>query len=468
MGNLSKAGLTRILNVMLIIAIALSGLGFVADLNNTLTYGGIDLRNRVVGARLLASGKDPYFFRWQPGDDERFLDPLDKPEIPVSRVTVPPTALLLYRPFEALPYRQQRLIWLGLQWLALLIPLAIMTRVPASVMRSKFLAVNGWLLFAASNFWRVHVERGQIYIFYVLGLAVAYWVAQRKWNQRDICSGLLIGMTASMRFPLIIMTLPMLLFRRFRLLVATWVGFIGSLVGSVLLMGDAVWKSYGSAMQSFAALSANDLSSIRQDVAIVFPDIVEGMDNLTSKVKMPGINSSLQSTVEEILGISLSTSHLIAGLAGVVLLLSLVLLSCSRAVRQQLGLDLIFLSGGVMILIADFFIPAPRYSYNDVQFLIPLLLLLKYLKLSDSRGVLLYLFWLISWLIASSTFIWLPREVALGAYYMMLVTLVMMILIVRGTLLNNLLSNTFDDSLNDQLNDSLNSILSKTGTSFRE
>jgi hypothetical protein len=39
--------------------------GLVVDLRNVSAGGSIDLRNRVVGARLLAAQKNPYFYQWQ-------------------------------------------------------------------------------------------------------------------------------------------------------------------------------------------------------------------------------------------------------------------------------------------------------------------------------------------------------------------------------------------------------------------
>ncbi len=34
------------------------------DTVNILKYGSLDLRNRVVGTRVLLEGSDPYFFKW--------------------------------------------------------------------------------------------------------------------------------------------------------------------------------------------------------------------------------------------------------------------------------------------------------------------------------------------------------------------------------------------------------------------
>lgn len=69
----------RVITFLVIAAAVISAVGLAADLHSTLTYPGSDFRNRVVGARLMLGGIDPYLFKWQPGLSERFFDPLDNP-----------------------------------------------------------------------------------------------------------------------------------------------------------------------------------------------------------------------------------------------------------------------------------------------------------------------------------------------------------------------------------------------------
>ncbi|MEM7760885.1 MAG: hypothetical protein AAF298_22560, partial [Cyanobacteria bacterium P01_A01_bin.40] len=91
-------------------------IGLIADLHNTLIYPGTDLRNRVVGARLMLKGIDPYFFKWHPRLSVKFYDPLDNPIELLSKLSVPPTVLVLHSIIAGLSYIQQKLIWLIVQW----------------------------------------------------------------------------------------------------------------------------------------------------------------------------------------------------------------------------------------------------------------------------------------------------------------------------------------------------------------
>lgn len=111
---------TQIFNILLIGAALITIMGFIVDLKNTITYPGTDLRNRVVGARLMLEGIDPYFFKWRPGLSERFYDPLDIPIEFLSKLSVPPTVLVLHSIIAGLSYMQQKLIWLIVQWSALI------------------------------------------------------------------------------------------------------------------------------------------------------------------------------------------------------------------------------------------------------------------------------------------------------------------------------------------------------------
>jgi hypothetical protein len=57
------------------IAAVLLIIAFIRDARYEKLYPG-DLRNRVVGARLIYDGKSPYFYKWQPQDGMRYYNSL--------------------------------------------------------------------------------------------------------------------------------------------------------------------------------------------------------------------------------------------------------------------------------------------------------------------------------------------------------------------------------------------------------
>ena len=141
-------------------------------------YAGIDFRNRIVGARVMLTGQDPYTFAWQPGMPLELLDPCHDPQ--VHRLTAPPPTLLLYALIAPLPYQTERLVSWLCEWLALIASVVLLARaIPEHRQRILFL-LAAMYFFVLSGFWRIHVERGQVYVFHLLLLSAAANVSLRN------------------------------------------------------------------------------------------------------------------------------------------------------------------------------------------------------------------------------------------------------------------------------------------------
>jgi hypothetical protein len=435
MYQFSQSFLAKVLNFLLAIAIIVALFGAVYDFNNSLKSGGNDLRNRVVGARLLVQGEDPYYFRWQPGDSETLLDPLDKLELPVSRVTIPPTGLALYIPFARLPYLYQRLIWFFLQWGAILLSLFLLLKRKTETfntptLTNRFLLGYGLFFVGSSAFWRLHLQAGQLYIFYTLLLASAYWISAKKLRFNEEIAGLLIGLAASIRFPILVMILPMLLFKKIKLSIATLLGFLLCIGIGLAAFGQQVWVSYFSAMKTISQLSQG-LIKVPAASQIAIPKTVEGMvfgNQVANSNRLPAENLSIIRLLDHVFGVHISTGYLLAGLLIALLSYSVILHRSYQQTERQFRpsvLDVIFISGGLMLMVADMLIPAPRYSYNDVQLLVPLILILKNIDFLDIRSLYLFLLLCLGLLIAGGLFSWLPYEVLLGQLLILAVLLLM-------------------------------------------
>ncbi len=137
---------SKIINLVLIAAVVITIIGFLVDLRNTLIYPGTDLRNRIVGARLMLKGIDPYFFKWQPGLSARFYDPLDIHTELLSKVSVPPTVLVLHSVIAGLSYLQQKVIWLIVQWAALLGTVLIFLKTSNSQPKNNLIFIVSFFL----------------------------------------------------------------------------------------------------------------------------------------------------------------------------------------------------------------------------------------------------------------------------------------------------------------------------------
>ena len=137
----------NLVNILLLLALLVTAIGFLVDIKNTFTYIGTDLRNRVVGARLIIEGIDPYFFKWIPGLSDRLYDPLDNPSQILSKVSVPPTVLALHSIMARLPYMQQKVLWLIVEWAAFAGIVSIFIKTNTSrLKRNSILIVSFFLL----------------------------------------------------------------------------------------------------------------------------------------------------------------------------------------------------------------------------------------------------------------------------------------------------------------------------------
>jgi hypothetical protein len=420
--------LNKALNVVLVFAIMLAIAGFFQDIHITVKYGGVDLRTRIVGTRLLESGRDPYFYRWTPVDDEKLLDPTSELDSSFTRLTVPPSVLVLHRPFVNLPYFSQRILWFGLQWAALVGACWLLMRKcyknEQLKLNLKLFGIFALMFISAHPLWRLHTYVGQIYVFYVLLLSLAYFLLQRNIRAKEIIAGLLIGGLILLRPPIVVLILPMVLFRKFKLMAATLGGLGMSAITFWVLAGNAAWMSYFAAMGMIAQVSPApevSLATARPVPDFVVPQVIEGM-NFEYKRIVPTVDTSVQKLLDSGLDLTINGNLLI--LLGGAILLAYSIAVVARYQRKHWrdnrrehwrdNWDIFFLVGTLMILIGDFLIPAPRYSYNDIQFLIPLFLIFKNISLYSYKTIVFIVLTALGFAMSARMFAWLPIDIALG------------------------------------------------------
>ena len=137
---------TNIISLLVIAAVTITLVGVLFDFKNTITYIGSDLRNRVVAARLVLEGIDPYFFKWTPDLSDRLYDPLEIPDAILSKVSVPPTVLALHSIIAKFGYSQQKIIWLIVQWVAFISTILIFLKASDSQARNNLILAIGFFL----------------------------------------------------------------------------------------------------------------------------------------------------------------------------------------------------------------------------------------------------------------------------------------------------------------------------------
>jgi len=407
----SHAALEQLTRATVLVAVLVALAGLVADLQNTVHFGGVDLRNRVVGARALALGLDPYYLKWSPRLPQTLLDPADSPTVPNSRVTVPPTVLALHRLVAWTPYREQRIAWFVAQWALLLLATWLLAASAPSGARRQAVWVVGLLVIGGAWLWRLHVERGQIVVLPVALLAASYRYAVRGGPRGLLTSGMLIGLAAAMRPTIAIMVLPMMTMGAWPALIGFATGAVGGVACALPLAGMAAWRSY------FASVHGSDAIHLKLVpwTPPYFGGVVDGMGGWARALSVPTADVSLQYVVWSLAHFRLSPNAL--GFCLLVLAVAVCAMVRHRH-HEHAPTGVVLVVGYTLAVVADLFVPAARYSYCDVMLLPPLGAMLSGLpaeKLLQPVPLAL--------LLLGSLFgiglEWVPRSVAVGEACMM-------------------------------------------------
>ncbi|HYE54192.1 MAG TPA: glycosyltransferase family 87 protein [Chitinophagaceae bacterium] len=167
-----------------------------------------DLRNRIVGTRLLKQDTSIYFYKWNPSQPLTLYDPYDRCNIRNNMITSPPSLLFLMQPAADLSYAAIARLWTVLHYLFFLLTVAFMyayaIRTPA---RRLVLLAACLLLF--SDHWRDSVFRGQSHFLFPAIIAAMLWITSRQIRYNFFYAGLLFALLVWLR-PIAIIITPFL------------------------------------------------------------------------------------------------------------------------------------------------------------------------------------------------------------------------------------------------------------------
>lgn len=337
---------------------------------------GTDLRHKVVGARAMLAGLDPYAFEWRPGMPLTLLDPRRRQPGPSMATYTPPT-LAFYAPLAWVPYWYQKRIWFVLEWAALAASAVMLARiVPRGRARLAFAGVV-LFFFMSGRFWRLHVERGQYYVFVLLLVALAVARCLRRGD--DLLSGVPIGMAAALRPTFVVLCLPLWLLGLRRTAAGTAATFAVVCAATLPLVGWEGWKGCFATARAWERLVVDPSRFDRYyGPAQEVPKNVEGVDftqllnNGVGNATLLGIfqKRNLESGVPVPASIPL-VSRVLA--LAVVLGGTVVALVVRR--RKPLPRRYVMAFGVLLALNLEYFLPA-RIAYADVLYLLPLALMM--------------------------------------------------------------------------------------------
>jgi hypothetical protein len=336
----------------------------------------IDLRNRIVASRLIETEHSPYHYKWSPGDDERYLDrriyTTEFSEFPVSFTTLPPSTLILQQPLSRFGYLTIKKVWMWIQFIMLAGIIILLARKTDNEKAALWI-ITGGCIYSISYIWDLHLSVGQLYVIYPALLVPAYLGVAAKRRLFQFAGGFIIGLSILFRPSFALLLLPILLNRRYRVITGSMSGIIAGVLIFVV-PHLSLWTQYFDAMKFWSRFNFMT-DSVKWDVAPPswLPGHFEGF--FPSGERSFGLieNASFQYQAFRYLNIELSTLHL----AGLMFLLVTGVLYFLRKVLFNMSTEHIFLLGAGLMIVSDYFLPAPRIPYNAIQWVFPVLLLFK-------------------------------------------------------------------------------------------
>jgi len=361
-------------------------ISFVLDCRNVRAGGTIDFRNRITGTRVFQMGQDPYHYKWNANEPPELCDPYNNPALPISKVTVTPTLLMLNLPLAPLAYRGAQFMWLTIQWILLLGTGYVWWNLISPLWKR-------WLwAFAIAGFtytvaWRHHADRGQAYVLMVFLLSCWLAIIRSEKYKNSVWGGMLVGLLAALRPPLLLILVPYQALRCRKQLLGSLVGLV-LFVGMPMLWNASSWKQYQSGMETWSQLYRDGNHNPRPP-AQAFPAEIEGvlLDVLGHFGNIPFADTSIFALFRSFGINSVPALPAALFLAGV---MSLWFWHSRNKSETSLLIGM-----AAWTFLIDLFLPAYRNSYTDVMILNLVALLIVYQR--DSLTRMLLAAWPLGW-----------------------------------------------------------------------
>lgn len=242
-----------------------------------------------------------------------------------------------------------------------------------------------------------------------------------------------VGITAALRPPFILLFIPFLVFRRYLFLLGGLIGILLSFVFSATVVNLFIWKRYVLAMFGMTGfinlkeiIPSSEQTIVPSD--IVYPQFIEGI-SVTSRNPLEYRNLVRSSLYDIIYSLDISNKKniLVIGFAIFITFMVVYLIKYSL---KKWDLNFLFLFGTLMCLIGEFFIPVGRYPYYDVQFMLPLLIIVSKTKPVELITNRLIIFLIMGFLLSLGCFLWLKKYLLFSsaaiAFYITITSLILL------------------------------------------
>jgi hypothetical protein len=370
--SLSRSWVKILWICLALVAIGVLWYALTRDIRYSREYMG-DLRNRVVGARIIADGGSPYFYKWKPGDPLRYYDPQAFDVYTPSISTSTPFLHRMLIPLAELPFATTMRVWVVVLY-GLYFAMVAYAFVFARAPKARAFVLGLALLFLLTNAWELHSKYGQTYLL-IPALAMLTF-SLRRW---PVLAGLAAAALIMVRPNAILFAVPFLLMRDFRWTMSA--PAVVALCWVLLIPAERrLWADYQQMLGEQVKIHQNLSPPTRP--AVVDPGYPrwEGLDMDTVRARMArdpvhiySENGNVFVLYEKIFGRRMSLVLLwVLGAGAIAVVMTALVL-----VRRRYGeLDpaRLAITGYCLYMITDLFSPIYRHAYYGVQWIMPLLL----------------------------------------------------------------------------------------------
>ena len=382
--------------MLLAVAIPAIGLSLRRDIRYSREYMG-DLRNRIVGARIIEDGGSPYFYKYAPSDSVRYYDPQAFDPYLASICTSTPFLHRLLIPLADLPFATIMRIWMVLLWviyLAMAGYALLYARAPLA--RGAVIVVA--TLFLLTNAWELHTRYGQTYLLVPAFAMLIFALSRRSGRWWSVVTGVAAAALVMIRPNAVLFLVPLLFVRGFR-----WWSLLPGFLALIWVLASPgerrLWGDY-EAMLGQQVKIHQDLGPTRRPVP-TDPGFRQwegiNMDTVKARlirdpVRIYSENGNIFVLYRKITGRPMAVT--ILTLFGVLAVLLVAFMMIVRRRQGDLQPAQFAIIGFCLYMISDLFSPIYRHAYYGVQWLMPLLLAASLFPGANRKDRAIY-FWLL-------------------------------------------------------------------------
>ncbi len=383
--------------------------GIYRDYKNQQSGYPCDLRKRIVGARYMAKGYSPYFFKWTPDyPAELCLQYEGDSTFKQNIVTLPPSYNWLLQPLAPLPFPLIEKIWFAFQYISILLIFYVFYfKSNKLITKNLLLLLFSFLLL--SRAWIMNVHIGQSYILFPLLLSLTF-VFFNKHPKALFYYGLSIGICIWLRPSYAFFALPFLMASNRKLfLKGLVISGIIAVVQICLFHQLNNWLDFFKSSRGWLQYySGRDYDhGIHFDLLVV-PPVIEGQSNFHT-YPMPGYIANIPFELRAIFDIYASPA-----VYYLILLMTLVILSFVFFYKNKVtDPTSLLLIGFFFNYLSEVFIWIPKCDYYFVELFFPLSVLLFNWE-KASKAILVTLF--TGLFFSAHFFKIIPMQLLLGEY----------------------------------------------------